>query len=380
MPRRLVIFHRFDRGAGPRSRRAAFLAEALGERWLVERLTGTAGEIAVPGPPYNPNRVVRRLHDVLRRLRQGFLVDKFELWSRRYFRCWSPAADAVLLIGMPASPLLEASRRLTRLRIPYVVDLGDPIVISPFPAARSSLRGLGRWRALRAEHRMWGSAAGGIVTSESLAATLAARFPGLPILVRPNGYEQQPCPAAISLERDRRVLWLAHFGSIYGVNVDARPLLATLVRCGIWDEIRLDQYGWVSHGTDLAVEGVRIDCNDERPWDEVVALAGRYDAALALANRHLFGPLSKVFAYMTLPIPRIVLAADVEQDETARYVRRLSAWLAVESGDSAVAEKVRTHVARPWTDEELAPPASESWSAVAGTIGDFLERVLAARK
>ena len=71
-----------------------------------------------------------------RELAELFLLDKHELWSRRRFRGWRPDCDAALLIGFPFSPLSEAARRLTAAEIPYVVDAGDPWVLTgPGPIA-----------------------------------------------------------------------------------------------------------------------------------------------------------------------------------------------------------------------------------------------------
>ena len=172
------------------------------------------------------------------------------------------------------------------------------------------------------------------------------------------------------------MLRLAHFGSLYYPRIDLRPFLRALIGSGIWDEVVFDQYGWVARQFDLAVDGVRLGTPGERPWHEVVELSRDYDAAVVVGNRNLLGPPSKVFAYMTLPIPRLAFVGDVEQDETARYLRALEPWLVVESREPLLAQRVAAHVRRSWSSDELAPPPGDSWERVAATVGDFLERVL----
>src|SRR5204863_3347456 len=112
-------------------------------------------------------------------------LDRWELWAARRLRRWHPEVDAALLIGYPWSPVTRAARRLARMGIPYVVDAGDPWVLTE-PA--SLARSLSVWRARRAELPIWRNAVGAVVTTPQQADRLREVFPHLRVLVRPNGY------------------------------------------------------------------------------------------------------------------------------------------------------------------------------------------------
>jgi len=97
--------------------------------------------------------------------------------------------------------------------------------------------------------------------------------------------------------------------------------------------------------------------------------------ALMVGNRSGLGPPSKVFSYMTLPLPRIALVADAGRDETAAYVRSFGSWVVLGTGDPGAPERLAVHIRRRWTETELAPPASEAWPAVVATVDAFLSQI-----
>jgi glycosyltransferase involved in cell wall biosynthesis len=307
----------------------------------------------------------------------AFLIDKFELTSRRRFLNWQPQADGALLIGYPFSPVLHAATRLSRLRVPYVVDVGDPIALT---ARRPTMRGLSLHRARRAEARMWANAAGAVVTTPSQRDSLRALYPHLPILARPNGVETNGIGAVP--RKDARAarpdtLALAHFGSVYKSRLEIGPFVRRLVRDGPWRRVEITQFGpdWTRELEGLG-PGVDIQIRDPLPWPEAMRRSSEFDAALVIGNVDPGQLPSKVVSYLTLPIPRIALTLDPEQDAIGTYLRDKSGWLVLRPDSPDAAELIRLHVVRDWSPAELAPPASESWDVVGKEVADFVLEAL----
>ena len=393
-PRLALVSYKGTGSPSPRGDRVRALLERLRSDWDLELLTGpdsdrgpgTDGLGAAPdAPARNWARIEGGGRTIVRELHRSALIDKQELWSKVRFARWRPEADLGLLIGAPFSPVAQASRQLARRNIPYVVDMGDPwaLTAEEFTAA-SPPRALGLARARRLEARTWNSARGAIVTSERQANALRRHFPHLRVLVRPNGYtpirtENWGPPRSARQRREDRCLRLAHFGSIYGVRVDARAALERLAQSRIWQAVSFDQYGYVwdlNTPSSFLPEGVEFRQFSRRPWDEIVERGHQYDLAVVLGNRSGLGPSSKVFQYFTLPIRRLALVTDVDSDETAAYLRDKPGWLVSSIDDPDIAEKVAEHVSRSWSAEELAPPESESWPHVTEEISEFLHSCL----
>lgn len=375
MPPRLLVV--FREGPGPRSRRLAAVEPALNERFVVERVPPKSQPSASHPIDHEASRSVLQgvPSSMARHIVSSTLIDKYELSSWRRFRHWQPSGDFALLIGSPFSPIIAAATRLRLYGIPYVVDAGDPLAIGYPPHLPQPLRGPARVRAQRADSLLWKGASGGIVTSASFRNALRARFSELPILVRPNGYEPAPIQESPVNPSDHRALRLAHFGTLYELRIDLRPFLANLVASGIWSQITLDQYGPLWHYS-LHVNGVDVKVRDAVSWSGITEIIGDYDAVVVVGNRSGLGPPSKVFSYMTLPRPRVVVVADATADETATYVEPMAGWLVVEATGASSAERIHRHTKRNWTAAELAPPQTEAWPSVACQIVDFLADVM----
>jgi hypothetical protein len=302
------------------------------------------------------------------------LLDKWEPWSIQRLSRWRPRVDAALLIGHPVSPLVYASRRLRSAGIPYVVDEGDPwILTNPDPYSK----GLSLLRGRREEQRLWDGAAGAILTTDQQADRLSALFPDLPALVRPNGYDPLPGPASGSIrDQDPSQLRIAHFGMLSSYRLDIRPLLRNLAGSGIWSRVVVAQYGddFVGMLDDLPA-GVEAERHPAYPWEQVVQHAAESDLALVVGNLNPGQLPSKAVQYSTLPVPRLaVTEASSDDNALAAYVSDKPGWLAVSSGDPSAARLIEQHLAQPWTEQSLCPPAEEAWPAVANTIADFVAR------
>jgi glycosyltransferase involved in cell wall biosynthesis len=296
---------------------------------------------------------------------------------------WRADADLAILVGAPFSPIAAAAGRLRRSRTPYIVDIGDPWVLTGREDTSSRRpTGIAMWRARRAEARIWAGAAGAVVTSKRIGDAIADLFPDVRVLVRPNGYDviESRTIAYERDARDRNTIHLVHYGTLYGPRVPVAGFLRALVNSKFWERVAFTQYGdvWDGAARELhaaALGGVDVACQPAVPWERAIDGAGDYDVALVIANLSGLGPPSKVFQYMTLPLPRVVLAVDCERDETARYVRGLNGWLVVSASDSESPARIAEHVGRDWASSELVPPASESWPRVAQEISRFVMTV-----
>lgn len=377
--RRLAVVSGYAaRQLTPRGQRTKWLLECLGRDWDTELFAlppqPSSGGPASPGSGRAPLR--RAAGDAVRTL----LLDKWEPWSVRRLGCWRPRVDAALLIAYPWSPVAYAARRLRHAGVPYVVDAGDPWVLT---SPGTDTRFLAKARSRRAEREIYAGAAGAVLTTRQQAEKIAELSPGLPILVRPNGYDPLPegswSGANTRPERDSNRLRLVHYGMLSFVRVDVAALLQRLVASGRWHSISFTQYGDDHAGMlSRAPASVEIELRPPQPWEEVLAGAHRYDLAVVVGN-WLTGQLpSKAVQYMTLPIPRLGLSERAGDDALAEYVEGKPGWLGLARDDPEAAQRVWEHVEREWGAEELAPPAEEAWPQVADRIGGFVERCVGA--
>ncbi len=357
----------------PRGQRTQWVRSALEHDWDVE-LTALPAESPAGNSTSGSGRAPwrRAAGDAVRTT----LLDKWEPWSLRQLARWQPQVDAGLLIAYPWSPVAYAAGRLRRAGIPYVVDAGDPWVLT---SPGTDTRLLAKYRCRRAERAIWGHAAGAVVTTKQQADVISGFFGDLPILIRPNGYEPaepvigaQPDEARL---RDPEHLRLVHYGMLSFVRVDVSRMLEALVASGRWKSISFTQYG-DDHAGMLAraPDSVAVEFLPAQPWPEVLAGASRYDLAVVVGN-WLTGQLpSKAVQYMTLPIPRLALSERESDDALAEYVSGRPGWLALAKDEPDAAQRVWEHLERGWGEVELEPPAEEAWPRVAEQIADFVEQ------
>ena len=295
----------------PRGARTRALLSELRRQWTVELIAGSSSPAAADS--YQVQRSLGRR--ALSLLHSSTMLDRVEPWSWQRFRHWKPVADAALLIGYPFSPLAYAARILSSERIPYVVDVGDPWVLT---ASKPLLRGLGAVRARSAETHLWSGASGGIVTTTGQADALRAKFPTLPVLVRANGVdivqrsEQRTGPQHARGE-SASSLAIAHFGQLSHVRLSIRPFLERLAKSGKWERIELHQFGSDWSGELADQSAVPVIFHAPRPWSEIVDIAERYDLALVVGNQNPTQLPSKAVSYLQLPIPRLAVVGTAPQ-------------------------------------------------------------------
>lgn len=372
-PRLAVVSYAAHTPRVPRGERTQQLLIALRRQWSVELVAASPAESVNSSRPRTGRSTLRK---TLHSAHSSVLLDKYELWSLRRLLAWNPKAAGALLIGFPFSPLVYASRRLNACGIPFIVDVGDPWVLT---ANAPTVQNLAWLRARRAERRLWSRASGAIVTTEEQACGLRDLFPELPILVRPNGFRVQDNP---SLDIPRRqcgpqsVLKIGYFGNLSSVRLNIIPFFTSLARSGFWERIELHVYGSDWTGTLSEARDVTVVLHEPHPWAEIVALAPAYDLALVIGNRDPKQLPSKAIVYLQLPIPRLAVVQDTRADALARYVADKKGWLALCGNASDVAERVKQHLSRRLSTEELVPPPTESWDQVSAEVANFINQVL----
>jgi hypothetical protein len=354
----------------PREQRATYLEEGLAVHGGVERLGRAGASQWVAGSAQRTG--TSSIRRVGKRLVDSLLIDKFELSARHRLRSWHPQVDGAVLVGFPFSPLAPAARRLSERGIPFVVDVGDPwVVTNPEITSRT----LAQRRGAAAESYVWQSARGGIVTTLDQGRRLKQRFPHLDVLVRPNGYVPNGGePSSVQARRKPGdELRLVHYGSLYGERVDLRSFLAALAGSGRWRRIVLTQIGsdWenVLGQVEDLVEVVR---EEPRPWPEVLRTAAQHAAALVIGWSNPGRMPSKVLQYMTLPIPRVALATPSADDALASYLDGRDAWSVIRDDQIDPGLELAALIDTDWSAAQLRAPEDEAWPAVAAVLGDFV--------
>jgi len=360
----------------PRGPRTKALVKALERHWAIELHSSSALHAA-------PDRraAVRRARKVVAGVSKRLILDPQEPWSYHRFGSWKPQVDGALLIGWPMSPLVYAAARLRDVGIPYVIDVGDPWVLTN---PGSTLRRPVIARAARAERVLWSGAGGAVVTTKAQADAFRSLYPDLPILIRPSGYQGVNIAAGDRARRKRaqqaeQTLKLLNFGTLYMSLVDVSQVLARLVDSGLWREVKFTHFGHAWPGAlERASLKTTVSTHPPVPWEEAVALARDHDVAVVLGTRPTFRMRlpSKAAQYLTLPIPRLAISSGADGDELGHYVNGKPGWLCCSIDDPRLPERLRSHVSREWSQAELAPPVGESWPRVADEVAAFVNSVL----
>lgn len=375
----LVVAFAAHRGASPRGARTRAIVRALETRGASVRL------IAPPATETNGDRgataasgrktasPAQWLVERGKRAAAAVLVDKHEPRARRE-AARLPDARGALLIGAPFSPIAYAARTLTRSGTPYVVDVGDPWVLTARPEDAPS-RIAGR-RARTLERHLWDGATAGIVTTFPQADALHRDVRAdLPLLVRPNGYGDKFRDLSGRYGTPARrdgVLRLAHFGMISSPRLDVSTVLRKLAAAGRWHRVELHQYGPVwNDQLDGLPEPIEVVRHTVLPWEQVVRLAPTFDAVVVVGNHNSAQMPSKAVEYMTLPTPRLAVVNGQADDALTRYLDGRPGWLVAPHDASDLPARLDAFV-RARIDGELAPPLSEGWTAVSEQLVTFV--------
>ena len=372
--KRQAIVVSFAGGApnSPRAQRARMIATAF------ERdLSLPVEQIPAPGRPYAVDAGIAPGATLPRRaalkLLSPFVLDQYEPGAFRLFRRWTPQGLGAVLIGWPFSPLFWAARRLVAAGVPYVLDVGDPWVLTPKEDTQEWGRLSGRLAG--AESYLWEHAAGGVVTTAGQAEALGALFPRLQLLRRPNGYfdVRGDAPWPDPRPGPSRELRLVQFGSVYPVRLAIGDWLSRLRREGGFDRLHFVNYG--ASGAPELLEsddpGVVVEVRAPVELRETWLVARDFDAAVVTGNKDPAQLPSKAIQYLTLPIPRLGLTADDGHDELTRFAGNKPAFLAVDIRSADGPALALAHLRRPWSERELWPAVSESWPAAAREVVEF---------
>lgn len=370
-----------DHPTSPRIQRTAHLVSALERQFdfRVTRVPGKPGQAAGPANATLPKRGARKALAPL-------VLESVEIPARLAMRGWKPSGRGALLIGWPFSPMYVAARHLVAAGIPYVVDIGDPWVLTE-PAPGPWRRRLSLPRAEAAETFLWRHAAAGVVTTETQAESLRALFPDLELLVRPNGYLRADEPAingaAAEAGPDRHSrghdvgstgeLRLVHFGSMNPARLSIGDWLSSARRAAGLSTLHFANYGRVGRPELLQTPdpGVVVEVHDPVDWAQARQIACTFDAAVAVGNTDPATLPSKAIQYLTLPVPRIALTATSDRGELGAFAARSPGFIAVGLESREDIPRMITEVRRTWSHEELSPPPGDSWDEVAREVVEF---------
>jgi hypothetical protein len=369
----VVSFAEFagDLPISPRIQRTAHLTSAL-EREFGLRVARVPDDLARRRGSSPPRGLVRKALGPL-------VLDHLEIPARMMTRDWRPSGRGALLIGWPYSPIYVAASRLVAAGVPYVVDIGDPWVLTdPTPVPWS--RRLSQRRAKAAETFLWRHAAAGVVTTETQARSLRALFPRLELLVRPNGYLAAGEPPVGALPADVVVgdgeLRLVHFGAINSARVSIGRWLSSVPGAAGIRRVRLANYGPVDRPELLQAGNPAVSVETYEPvdWARACQIARTFDAAVVIANANPAKLPSKAIQYLTLPVPRIALTAGGDGGELAAFAANRPGFIAVDLDSREDIPRMRSHLRRAWSGEELRPSPGDSWAEVAREIVEFAVR------
>ena len=367
----VVSFAEFagDLPISPRIQRTAHLTSALEQfGFQIARVPEDLGQAA-------HNRAEPQQRGLLRKTVAPLVLDHLEIPARRLMRDWRPSGTGALLIGWPFSPIYVAASHLVAAGVPYVVDIGDPWVLTD-PTRPPWSRRVSTRRAKAAETFLWRHAAAGVVTTETQAKSLRALFPDLELLVRPNGYLTADGDAGRGLPADSASddeLRLVHFGSINSARVSIGEWLSSL-RDAAGTRVRFANYGPVDRPELLQASdpAVVVETHEPVDWAQACQIARTFDAAVVITNADPAKLPSKAIQYLTLPVPRIALTAAGDGGELAAFAAERPGFIGVGLDAPQDIPRMLSRLRRAWSDEELSPSRGDSWAEVADEIARFI--------
>jgi hypothetical protein len=229
---------------------------------------------------------------------------------------------------------------------------------------------------MSAEAFLWRHAAAGVVTTQRQARALQALFPDLDLLVRPNGYTPMADgegPANAAREGTEGELRLVQFGSVNPRKLPIGGWLSNLRRVAGLTRVRFANYGSVNRQDLLESEdpAVVIEAHESVEWGEACRIARGFDAAVVVANINPAELPSKSIQYLTLPIPRVAVTASSDPGELGAFAAQRPGFIAVDGGSEDDVSRLISHLHRRWSEEELSPPAGDSWDVVARDVTGF---------
>lgn len=347
--------------------------------WLARRRNGGRVGVGV-GPASMAERVYRAVRSLLD---QVLVPDvRTEWWPfawRAARTLWRGGAyDVVLSSHEPGVDLLLGLQAKRRWRMPWVVDLADPVVHPRTPAWR---RGIDA----RLERAVWRGADLLLVTTPGVADLLRERHggPGPQVLVLPQGFDAaiQPGEAdcAPDLPPDDR-LTLVFTGNFYRGFRDPAQLLAALRSV---PGVRLVVAGdMTAFQSPLAALGSQVWQCGRLDHAACLALQRRADVLLNIGNAQPYQVPGKLYEYLGAGRPILHLANHPEDDAGA-WLQGLRRGNGAANRSDAIADALRTLHGQ-WQRGELdrnhdlgtAAVREHSWQSGAARLSESLVQLL----
>lgn len=250
--------------------------------------------------------------------------------------------DIMITSHEPAMPLEVGIRIKRRHRIPWLADLGDPVLADYTPR---------RWhrRAFRVERQVMRLADGITVTAPGTRQLLLERHRAASgkggIQVLAQGFDDAVVPdAGIAADIfDDGLLELLYTGSFYQFRRPDALIDAILVVAGVRLNVAASAIpDWLRSRFDAHPERFRL--LGFRPHLEVLALQRRADVLVNVANDNPCQVPGKIYEYLGAGRPILHTGNIVEEDVSAELVRdRRRGWIC--AGGPEIESLLRTLVA-----------------------------------
>lgn len=347
-------------------------AAALARRW--RGAGGGASSAAASGRAAVSERVYRGLRRGLDQVLVPDVRTEWLPWARAAARrlCAAQRPDAVIASHEPGVDLALAAGLARTHRLPWLADLGDPMLSVYAPRWR-------RWLEARFERRWLGSVGAWCVTTGGAQALLERRLPWLaqrPSDVVSQGYDPQPSTVAESpVDFSAERLELLFTGTLYAAFRDPSALVEALAAVprarltvigaldGI-DPLRFASHPQVRYLGRLGHDAVRAA---QRAADVLVNIGNRDDSQMP----------GKVFEYLGSGRPVLHLAQS-EGDPTAHWLRTHAAGLVAPLRADAIAALLARLAADPGSVLPARTAAldravqAHSWPALAARVEALL--------
>ncbi len=264
--------------------------------------------------------------------------------GKKLCKHWKP--DIIYASAPPVTSLFIASSLARHYEVPWFAEFRDLWVDNHY-------REVPKWRHVVEsilERRLLSSVSGLVTVSDPLAESLQSKYPGIPVLVLPNGFDAEDYhrPVDAISYFDDKFLNLVYTGMLYSGRYDLDKFFMALSQVGERSRIAVHFFGryirLAEREANQAGVSENVHCHDPVPYQQSIVLQRQADILLMFlwndpSQKGVY--TGKLFEYLAARRP--ILAIGPKANAPARLITDRGAGLVSEDP-----EEIASWLANHW--------------------------------